>query len=48
MSALLLLGGEAESGADPLWWLWLLVAIGFLFVIAYIVGRIKPGGPWMR
>jgi hypothetical protein len=32
--------------SDPIWWLWLLVALGFLGAIVYLVSRIGPGGPW--
>ena len=39
---------EPFAGPDPLWWLWLLIAAGFLGIIVYLVGRIGPGGPWMR
>ena len=48
MPALILFEGAVESGPDPLWWLWLLIAGGFIAVIVYLVGRIKPGGPWVR
>ncbi len=36
------------AGPVPLWWLWLLIAALFLVIIAYLVGRIGPGGPWVR
>lgn len=39
---------EIESGPVPLWWLWLLIAGGFIAVIVYLVSRIGPSGPWMR
>lgn len=40
---------EAErglAGPVPLWWLWLLVAIGFIALIIWLIRRINPGGPW--
>ena len=36
------------GSADQLWWLWLLIAAGLLGIIVYLVGRIGPGGPWVR
>ena len=48
MPAFLLFEGAVESSPDTLWWLWLLVAGGFIVAIIYLVGRITPGGPWVR
>jgi hypothetical protein len=36
------------EGPVPLWWLWMLIAAGFLGIIVYLVSRIGPGGPWIR
>jgi hypothetical protein len=36
------------SGPVPMWWVWLLVAAAMIVIIAYLVGRIGPGGPWAR
>jgi len=42
--------GDALAGpaSDPLWWLWLLVAVAFIVAIAWLVQRLGPGGPWFR
>jgi hypothetical protein len=45
---LLLFQDLPAEGPVPLWWLWLLIAAGFLGIIVYLVGRIGPGGPWVR
>ncbi len=39
---------DADVGPVALWWLWILIAVMFLVIIAYLVSRIGPGGPWMR
>jgi hypothetical protein len=36
-----------DLGPVALWWLWILIAVMFLVIIAYLVSRIgPPGGPW--
>jgi hypothetical protein len=44
----LLLQVLPSEGPPPFWWFWLLVAAAFLGIIVYLVGRIGPGGPWVR
>jgi hypothetical protein len=48
MIALLVLQESPIAEPVPLWWLWLLIAALFLGIIVYLVGRIGPGGPWVR
>ncbi len=48
MDPLLLLQDVQIEGPVPFWWLWLLIAAAFLGIIVYLVGRISPGGPWIR
>lgn len=39
---------QVDVGPDPLWWLWILIAVLFILVIVYVVRNIHIGGPWMR
>jgi hypothetical protein len=48
MPALMLLHDAVGGDANTFWWFWLLVAGGFIVLIAYLVGRIGPRGPWVR
>jgi len=48
MAPPLYLQQTTETGQFTLWWFLLLVAVGFLWIIVYLVSRIGPGGPWMR
>jgi hypothetical protein len=48
MAGVLMLQQTTQVGPVPLWWFWLLIAVLLLGGIVYLVGRIGPGGPWMR
>lgn len=39
---------EAEPAPIQLWWLWLLVAVGMIGLIAWLLNHLGPGGPWFR
>ena len=42
----LLQDSMVEGEPIQLWWVWILIAALFLGLIVYLLGRIKPGGPW--